>query len=321
MNKKQLIVLVGVLFVLSIVFLQSISRDEGVKDNFEPNKVYQLNSIDNQIVIGNIKEEIQEEEYEKMLEEIEKEEALNEEEDFANHALGDQLLDRARRFIDLNKSLVERWLDPTKNAIPSVNVKQPVPEIQNPIEAALLAKDRMKEDENYAKDRLADLMKLANQNNDVENNIKLQAEHNIVPPKSNTTNSEFGGRHISENCFIPNGRTHCGPQYIISGAMKCGTTSMYAYLTSHPKVLPLNPTSKLNGKPVLANKEVRFWLDPTYTSMVKSKSEQGALFEYLDLFYPIGTKDPYFDVDSMKYIDYITGEASPMYIVCFFYQL
>jgi len=309
MDRKQLIVGIGVLFIILIVFLQTISRDNVEKENFEPNRVF----IDKEI-------EKDEDEYEKMIEELEKEEALNEEKEFEKiyYQEDDQLLDRGRRFMEENQDTLKRWKDPSLSGVPNVNAR-PTLELQNPIEAAKLNKDNIKSDANYAKDRLSELMKYANQVNQdqLSNSLNQQSGVTTDNSKDSSATVQFGGRHITDNCYIPKGRTTCGPQYIISGAMKCGTTSMYAYLTSHPKVLPLNPTAKLNGKPILANKEVRFWLDPTYSSMVKSKGDDKSFYEYLDLFYPIGVSDPYFHSSNMQYVDYITGEASPMYICQF----
>ena len=118
------------------------------------------------------------------------------------------------------------------------------------------------------------------------------------------------GKEFGVSCWIPEGRDHCAPQFIIAGAMKCGTTSLWTYLLHHPQVLPLDHVEidpkKL--RTVMAEKEVRFWNDPAYSQLVKEYGFSEAFGYYLDLFQPIsGTPGgPNFGK--------ITGEASPMYI-------
>ena len=48
----------------------------------------------------------------------------------------------------------------------------------------------------------------------------------------------------NKKCFIPTNRNTCAPQFIIAGAMKCGTTSLYGYLSHHPDILPLGESSE-----------------------------------------------------------------------------
>ena len=118
------------------------------------------------------------------------------------------------------------------------------------------------------------------------------------------------GEHVHATCWVPEGRTACAPQFIVAGAMKTGTTSLWAYLLNHPLVLPLQKTvidpQKL--RTVLAEKEVRFFNDPAYSQLVKEYGREQAISYFLDLFVPIAPTpaEPHFGK--------ITGEASPMYI-------
>jgi len=96
---------------------------------------------------------------------------------------------------------------------------------------------------------------------------------------------------------------------------------MFAYLLKHPEVLPLH---KFNLDPsstrmVLAEKEVRFFNDPNWKSMVKDFGEDTALSYYLDLFeeIPPPSIPIHPDADVEKYRGFITGEATPMYICQF----
>ena len=134
---------------------------------------------------------------------------------------------------------------------------------------------------------------------------------NVIQPISEV------GTKITKQCYLPQGRSSCAPQFIISGSVKSGTKVIYDYLSNHPKVLPLNPSATLNGKTIISNREIRFWMDPIYTSLVQQKGEMEAFHDYLDLFYPISVSDPYFQNKEEEYVDYITGESSPMYMVCF----
>src|SRR3990167_5919163 len=119
-------------------------------------------------------------------------------------------------------------------------------------------------------------------------------------------NTEVGYRH-SNTCYIPYQRETCAPHFIIAGAMKTGTTSMFSYLLNHPNILPLKSDAQLNGRPILANKEIRFFNDPSYSQIVKTFGVTNAINQYFDVF-------P--DIDKDWKI--ITGESSPMYIVRFF---
>ena len=118
-------------------------------------------------------------------------------------------------------------------------------------------------------------------------------------------NTEVGYRH-SNTCYIPYQRETCAPHFIIAGAMKTGTTSMFSYLLNHPNILPLKSDAQLNGRPILANKEIRFFNDPSYSQIVKTFGVTNAINQYFDVF-------P--DIDKDWKI--ITGESSPMYIVRF----
>jgi len=118
------------------------------------------------------------------------------------------------------------------------------------------------------------------------------------------------GKHVSPTCWVPNGREYCAPNFIIGGSMKCGTTSLWSYLLDHPKVLPLHHTDidPKKKRTVLAEKEVRFFNDPTYSDLVKEYGYTTALGYYLDLFQPVSP------VPGGINHGYITGEATPMYI-------
>lgn len=124
---------------------------------------------------------------------------------------------------------------------------------------------------------------------------------------------KLDGEAISPLCWIPEGREYCAPQFIIAGGMKCGTTSLWAYLLNHPNVLPLQKTQidpkKL--RTVMAEKEVRFFTDSAYKQLSREYGVQEATNFYLDLFKPIPpTSNGNFPENYGK----ITGEASPMYI-------
>lgn len=113
------------------------------------------------------------------------------------------------------------------------------------------------------------------------------------------------GTKISETCSIPKGRETCGPHFVIVGSMKSGTTSLFSYLQNHPQVLPLKPDAKLNGRAILADKEIRFFLDPSYSSFINKFGYEEAIGFYYDIF-----PDIYPENSTL-----ITGEASPMYVV------
>lgn len=115
--------------------------------------------------------------------------------------------------------------------------------------------------------------------------------------------STFAQESVNNHCCIPEGRTSCGPYFVIVGSMKCGTTSLYSYLLNHHQVVPIQPNATLNG-PILANKEVRFFLDPAYTSQIKAYGYEATINKYYDVFPFISPED-----------NLISGEASPMYVV------
>src|SRR3990167_92514 len=120
------------------------------------------------------------------------------------------------------------------------------------------------------------------------------------------------GTYYSEKCWVPKGRDSCAPQFIIAGAMKCGTTSLWSYLLQHPNVLPLvkHVIDPKGLRDVLAEKEVRFFNDPGYSQLTKAYGKGKATGYYLDLFDP--SIKPTFDMQEIE--KNITGEATPMYI-------
>lgn len=125
------------------------------------------------------------------------------------------------------------------------------------------------------------------------------------------------GTLVSENCWVPSGRTSCAPQFIIAGAMKSGTTSIWSYLLSHPDVLPLSSTilDPQSIHTVMAAKEVRFFNDPAYTNLIREYGKATAIDYYLDLFPPIPRPDEQVsDLILGTNKGRITGEATPMYI-------
>merc|ERR1712130_46783 len=125
----------------------------------------------------------------------------------------------------------------------------------------------------------------------------------------------MNGVHVHQNCWIPEGRDACAPQFIVAGAMKSGTTSLWAYLLNHPLVLPLQKTviDPQKKRTVLAEKEVRFFNDPAYSQLIKEYGKKQAINFYLDLFYPIPPAPSQGGKQASNY-GKITGEASPMYI-------
>ena len=84
------------------------------------------------------------------------------------------------------------------------------------------------------------------------------------------------------NNYWSQGKPH-GPDFIIVGFMKCGTTSLYDYILQHPRILPAS------------QKEIMFFND--------DKLFQLGTDWYLSNFPPIPDKN-----------DYVTGEASTMYV-------
>jgi len=127
-----------------------------------------------------------------------------------------------------------------------------------------------------------------------------------------------GGTWLSETCWLPKGREFCAPQFVIPGSMKCGTTSMFAYLMKHPDVLELRSSviDKEERRNVMANKEVRFFNDPAWRKLTKAHGVTAAVGKYLDLFEEIPGPnmprhpDPEVEANRGK----ITGESSPMYV-------
>ena len=118
------------------------------------------------------------------------------------------------------------------------------------------------------------------------------------------------GKYYSNNCWVPEHRNSCAPQFIVAGAMKCGTTSLWSYLLNHPQVLPL-VNFRLDPKgarTVLAEKEVRFFNDPGYKQLVAEYGTKKAFEGFLNLF------DFISPFPGEKNYNKITGEASPMYI-------
>ena len=158
-------------------------------------------------------------------------------------------------------------------------------------------------------------------NNLNNNNENKNSNFNNFNNKNNngkeiTTQSPIApltGKSVSKNCYIIDGRTTCAPQFIIAGAMKCGTTSMYSYLSQHPQVLPLKANSTLNGRKILADKEIRFWDDIKFSNLLTALGPSKLMNQYLDVF-------PDISPDVQVKNGFITGEASPTYIVFFLFN-
>jgi len=93
--------------------------------------------------------------------------------------------------------------------------------------------------------------------------------------------------------------THLKPSFIIVGAEKSGTTSLYLYLGRHPSILKLEPKKcrKDNHAYIIGDKEIRFFN--------KYGIDADDLESYLKLF-PL--------VPPQLHSQYITGEASPQYM-------
>jgi len=125
------------------------------------------------------------------------------------------------------------------------------------------------------------------------------------------------GRVVSPTCWVPQGRVCCAPTFIVAGAMKCGTTSLWSYLQSHPEVLGL-ASSQIDPqelRSVVAEKEVRFFNSPAYDQLVKEYGKASAIDFYLDIFPLIPPPDVRSrDLMLMTNQGRITGEATPMYI-------
>lgn len=120
--------------------------------------------------------------------------------------------------------------------------------------------------------------------------------------------SDYGTK-ISETCSIPKDRTTCGPHFVVVGSMKSGTTSLFNYLQYHPQVLPLKPNALLNGRGILADKEIRFFMEPLYSNQLNKLGYKEAMNSYYDIFE---------EIYPMENVTLVTGEASPMYVVSFF---
>lgn len=122
---------------------------------------------------------------------------------------------------------------------------------------------------------------------------------------------------LSNKCWVPEGRRTCAPQFIIAGAMKSGTTSLWSYLQNHPHVLPLSSQiiDPQGLREVTAQKEVRFFNDPGYSQLVNEYGKSAAINYYLDIF-PIIPPPNVQSNDLMLMTNQgrITGEATPMYI-------
>lgn len=88
----------------------------------------------------------------------------------------------------------------------------------------------------------------------------------------------------------------CMPYFIITGSFKCGTTSMYKYLSMHPQVKLLEDSNN-----VVRTKETRM------LAGLPIPLPPATLIKYL-AFFPVLTED---DVTAHRWV---TGEASPNYI-------
>lgn len=128
----------------------------------------------------------------------------------------------------------------------------------------------------------------------------------------------LGGTWLGEKCWVPKGREFCAPQFVIPGSMKCGTTSMFAYLMKHPDVLELRSSviDEAQQRSVMANKEIRFFNDPTWRKLTKAHGTEAAVGKYFDLFEEIpGPNMPrHPDPEVERNRGKITGESSPMYV-------
>jgi len=118
----------------------------------------------------------------------------------------------------------------------------------------------------------------------------------------------YGGFQVSPHCYVPKGRKTCAPHFLIAGSMKCGTTSLYSYLLQHPQVMPLRPDAKLSGKPILADKEVRFFNDPLWSRVISQVGLHQSINNYYDIFPEIS---PHLAEGELPLI---SGDATPMYV-------
>ena len=148
-------------------------------------------------------------------------------------------------------------------------------------------------------------------------NLQNQKRDNLVHQIDRSSKEDLKsiyppGISVSNHCYIPKGRNSCAPQFIIAGSMKCGTTSMHKYLQNHPQILSLKYDALLNGKGILANKEIRFFNDPLFTTMISRIGLEASLNQYYDLFRFMNPNDT---------LPMISGDATPMYVVCVFNYL
>jgi len=144
-----------------------------------------------------------------------------------------------------------------------------------------------------------------------------QADRNLSPEYNwnlwrNSSMDEYrhayGGKLVNPHCYVPQGRKTCAPHFLIAGSMKCGTTSLHSYLLQHPQVMPLRPGAMLSGKPILADKEVRFFNDPLWTRTINQIGLHNSLNNYYDIFPEISPALA--DGD----LPVVTGDATPMYV-------
>lgn len=140
--------------------------------------------------------------------------------------------------------------------------------------------------------------------------------HKFKGPKEILGSVPMNGVKYSETCWVPEGRHHCAPHFIIAGGMKCGTTSMFTYLLGHPDVLPLRSYEMDSpyARPIVAEKEVRFFIDPNWSLLVEKHGQEAAVNIYLDLFEEIPPTSKETDPEIKENFGKITGEGSPMYI-------
>ena len=72
-----------------------------------------------------------------------------------------------------------------------------------------------------------------NWKSEMEKNRNISSEEEIRYP-----NGAYTNRHVSTNDVQGNLKGLCRPGFLIIGAGKCGTSSLYHYLVDHPRVLP-----------------------------------------------------------------------------------
>ena len=111
--------------------------------------------------------------------------------------------------------------------------------------------------------------------------------------QTNASTRRASLEHYDARCvpvFVDHKYT-CLPHFIIGGAPKAGTTSLYKYLLEHPDVLPAK------------DKELTFW--GNFFSPKHRPGREEVTTEYLDKF-------PYIAPSEFK----VTGEATPGYLYC-----